>query len=273
MAVAFSRATRSFLWRWEFMRRKTIEKNPKWAWLGHFRPGIIFLFWTESSNTHCPAGAIILTNKGSIKKTRAAWFGQCFAILTKQKEPRGFSFSLSLNWFVSHICMMHTSYQKNWSTHNFLIHSSWSIEYFVTVIGEVIMLPVWLLEARSPVFSHLSSTLLGLSTIRAFKVQQTFQQMFDEYQDIHSGKNIEIPGINTLCFEVNAFLCYLCWLTEAWFLFLTTSRWLAVRVDGICSVFVTATAFACLYFRDGTIWPFIFPRDTVDMWLMKTRWL
>ncbi|XP_056895808.1 ATP-binding cassette sub-family C member 4-like isoform X2 [Takifugu flavidus] len=76
---------------------------------------------------------------------------------------------------------------------------------------------------RSPVFSHLSSTLHGLSTIRAFKVQQAFQQMFDEFQDIHS---------------------------EAWFLFLTTSRWLAVRVDGICSVFVTTTAFACLYFRD-----------------------
>uniref|UniRef100_A0A8C8DRS1 ATP binding cassette subfamily C member 4 (PEL blood group) n=1 Tax=Oryzias sinensis TaxID=183150 RepID=A0A8C8DRS1_9TELE len=40
---------------------------------------------------------------------------------------------------------------------------------------------------RSPVFSHLSSTLQGLSTIRAFRVQERFQQMFDEYQDLHSG--------------------------------------------------------------------------------------
>ncbi|XP_070832533.1 ATP-binding cassette sub-family C member 4-like [Chaetodon trifascialis] len=77
---------------------------------------------------------------------------------------------------------------------------------------------------RSPVFSHLSSSLQGLTTIRAFKVQQRFQQMFDEYQNLHS---------------------------EAWFLFLTTSRWFAVRLDGICSVFVTITAFGCLYFRDG----------------------
>nr|XP_019945775.1 PREDICTED: multidrug resistance-associated protein 4 isoform X1 [Paralichthys olivaceus]XP_019945776.1 PREDICTED: multidrug resistance-associated protein 4 isoform X1 [Paralichthys olivaceus]XP_019945777.1 PREDICTED: multidrug resistance-associated protein 4 isoform X1 [Paralichthys olivaceus]XP_019945778.1 PREDICTED: multidrug resistance-associated protein 4 isoform X1 [Paralichthys olivaceus]XP_019945779.1 PREDICTED: multidrug resistance-associated protein 4 isoform X1 [Paralichthys olivac len=77
---------------------------------------------------------------------------------------------------------------------------------------------------RSPVFSHLSSSLQGLSTIRAFKVQQSFQQMFDEYQDLHS---------------------------EAWFLFLTTSRWLAVRLDGICSIFVTITAFGCIYLRDG----------------------
>ncbi|XP_062258726.1 ATP-binding cassette sub-family C member 4-like isoform X1 [Platichthys flesus] len=77
---------------------------------------------------------------------------------------------------------------------------------------------------RSPVFSHLSSSLQGLSTIRAFKVQQRFQQLFDEYQDLHSG---------------------------AWFLFLTTSRWLAVRLDGICSIFVTITAFGCIYLRDG----------------------
>ncbi|XP_068428332.1 ATP-binding cassette sub-family C member 4-like [Clinocottus analis] len=77
---------------------------------------------------------------------------------------------------------------------------------------------------RSPVFSHLSSSLQGLSTIRAFKVQQRFQQMFDGYQDLHS---------------------------EAWFLFLTTSRWFAVRLDGICSIFVTIITFGCLYLRDG----------------------
>ncbi|XP_034741526.1 multidrug resistance-associated protein 4-like isoform X2 [Etheostoma cragini] len=77
---------------------------------------------------------------------------------------------------------------------------------------------------RSPVFSHLSSSLQGLSTIRAFKVQQRFQQMFDGYQDLHS---------------------------EAWFLFLTTSRWFAVRLDGICSIFVTITAFGCLYLGAG----------------------
>ncbi|KAG7502088.1 Multidrug resistance-associated 4 [Solea senegalensis] len=77
---------------------------------------------------------------------------------------------------------------------------------------------------RSPVFSHLSSSLQGLSTIRAFKVQQRFQQIFDEHQDLHS---------------------------EAWFLFLTTSRWFAVRLDGICSLFVTITAFGCLFLRHG----------------------
>uniref|UniRef100_A0A8C2GR14 Multidrug resistance-associated protein 4 n=1 Tax=Cyprinus carpio TaxID=7962 RepID=A0A8C2GR14_CYPCA len=77
---------------------------------------------------------------------------------------------------------------------------------------------------RSPVFSHLSSSLQGLCTIRAFKAEERFQQAFDAHQDLHS---------------------------EAWFLFLTTSRWFAVRLDGMCSVFVTITAFGCLLLKDS----------------------
>lgn len=76
---------------------------------------------------------------------------------------------------------------------------------------------------RSPVFSHLSSSLQGLWTIRAFGAEERFQKAFDAHQDLHS---------------------------EAWFLFLTTSRWFAVRLDGICSIFVTVTTFGCLLLRD-----------------------
>ncbi|XP_063281818.1 ATP-binding cassette sub-family C member 4 [Pelobates fuscus] len=72
---------------------------------------------------------------------------------------------------------------------------------------------------RSPVFSHLSSSLQGLWTIRAFKAEERFQELFDSQQDLHS---------------------------EAWFLFLTTSRWLAVRLDAICALFVIAIAFGSL---------------------------
>lgn len=39
-------------------------------------------------------------------------------------------------------------------------------------------------------------------------------------------------------------------LTEAWFLFLTTSRWFALRLDGMCSIFVTITTFGCLLLRN-----------------------
>ncbi|XP_035250475.1 multidrug resistance-associated protein 4 [Anguilla anguilla] len=76
---------------------------------------------------------------------------------------------------------------------------------------------------RSPVFSHLSSSLQGLWTIRAFRAEQRFQESFDAHQDLHS---------------------------EAWFLFLTSSRWLAVRLDAICAVFVTITSFGCLLLRN-----------------------
>ncbi|XP_059984735.1 ATP-binding cassette sub-family C member 4 [Lagenorhynchus albirostris] len=72
---------------------------------------------------------------------------------------------------------------------------------------------------RSPVFSHLSSSLQGLWTIRACKAEERFQELFDAHQDLHS---------------------------EAWFLFLTTSRWFAVRLDAICAIFVIVVAFGSL---------------------------
>ncbi|XP_057388585.1 ATP-binding cassette sub-family C member 4 isoform X6 [Balaenoptera acutorostrata] len=72
---------------------------------------------------------------------------------------------------------------------------------------------------RSPVFSHLSSSLQGLWTIRAYSAEERFQELFDAHQDLHS---------------------------EAWFLFLTTSRWFAVRLDAICAIFVIVVAFGSL---------------------------
>lgn len=41
--------------------------------------------------------------------------------------------------------------------------------------------------ARSPVFSHLSSSLQGLCTIRAFRAQERLKKAFDAHQDLHSG--------------------------------------------------------------------------------------
>uniref|UniRef100_A0A3B4U443 Multidrug resistance-associated protein 4 n=1 Tax=Seriola dumerili TaxID=41447 RepID=A0A3B4U443_SERDU len=77
---------------------------------------------------------------------------------------------------------------------------------------------------RSPVFSHLSSSLQGLWTIRAFRAEERLRKAFDAHQDLHS---------------------------EAWFLFLMTSRWFALRLDSICSLFITFTTFGCILLRDG----------------------
>uniref|UniRef100_A0AAY4DHT8 ATP-binding cassette, sub-family C (CFTR/MRP), member 4 n=1 Tax=Denticeps clupeoides TaxID=299321 RepID=A0AAY4DHT8_9TELE len=74
---------------------------------------------------------------------------------------------------------------------------------------------------RSPIIYHLSCSLQGLWTIRAVKAQLRFQRMFDALQNLHS---------------------------EAWFLFLTTSRWFAVRLDALCSIFITL--YFCFAFID-----------------------
>ncbi|XP_077965941.1 ATP-binding cassette sub-family C member 4-like isoform X2 [Styela clava] len=69
---------------------------------------------------------------------------------------------------------------------------------------------------RSPVFSLLSSTLQGLLTVRAFGVQQQFEDKFHEYQDLH---------------------------TASWFLFFVGTRWFGLRLDLIAATFISAVTF------------------------------
>jgi len=38
--------------------------------------------------------------------------------------------------------------------------------------------------------------------------------------------------------------------TESWFLFLSSSRWLAIRLDWLCALFVTAVSFFCVLAAD-----------------------
>lgn len=40
-------------------------------------------------------------------------------------------------------------------------------------------------------------------------------------------------------------------MSDAWFLFLMTSRWFALRLDSICSLFITFATFGCILLRDG----------------------
>ena len=76
-----------------------------------------------------------------------------------------------------------------------------------------------MLTARSPTFTHLSATLPGLHTIRAFASQEKFQKDFDRYQDNH---------------------------TATWFLLLASDRWFTLRLDVICALFVTAVSFGSI---------------------------
>ncbi|KAB0340790.1 hypothetical protein FD754_022826, partial [Muntiacus muntjak] len=62
--------------------------------------------------------------------------------------------------------------------------------YFLETSREVKRLEC---STRSPVFSHLASSLRGLWTIRAYKAEQRFQELFDSHQDLHSVEHLWQP--------------------------------------------------------------------------------
>ncbi|XP_023240706.1 multidrug resistance-associated protein 4-like isoform X2 [Centruroides sculpturatus] len=64
-------------------------------------------------------------------------------------------------------------------------------------------------KLKSPVFSHLSVSLYGLTTIRAFNAESKFKSMFNKYQDKH---------------------------TAVWFFYVALNRWLSIYGHMICIV-------------------------------------
>lgn len=81
-------------------------------------------------------------------------------------------------------------------------------------------------STRSPVFTHLSATLTGLSTIRAFGAQKDLIQEFDNHQDLHSG---------------------------AWYMFISTSTAFGLSLDIICLVFMGCVTFYFLLVEDDVM--------------------
>eukprot|EP01134_Creolimax_fragrantissima_P003514 CFRG3514T1 len=77
--------------------------------------------------------------------------------------------------------------------------------------------------ARSPIYSTYSSVLQGLPIIRAFKAND---RVLDEFY----------LKLNTH--------------TRMWFSFLVTQRWLGFRLDGLCCILITVTAFVCIPLKD-----------------------
>ncbi|ODN02112.1 Multidrug resistance-associated protein 4 [Orchesella cincta] len=71
--------------------------------------------------------------------------------------------------------------------------------------------------ARSPVFSHLTTSLYGLTTIRAFEAEEELCKQFDDHQDMH---------------------------TSSWFLFIATTRWFGIWLDWLSVVFIAFVAFS-----------------------------
>jgi len=84
----------------------------------------------------------------------------------------------------------------------------------------------WPSSDRNPFYSHVSASIQGLTTIRAYKAEGRFRHQFHVYQDEH---------------------------TASWFLFLAASRWLGSRLDFMCTVFITLAAFTPLLMAEGGI--------------------
>lgn len=72
---------------------------------------------------------------------------------------------------------------------------------------------------RSPVFSHMTASLSGLTTLRVSNMEIKLIEEFDRHQDLHS---------------------------SAWYLFLATNRAFGYWLDQLCLIFITAVTFGFL---------------------------
>ncbi|KAF5294186.1 hypothetical protein FQR65_LT10897 [Abscondita terminalis] len=72
---------------------------------------------------------------------------------------------------------------------------------------------------RSPIFNHLSASINGLTTVRAFSAENALIKEFNEHQDHHS---------------------------SAWYLFISASRAFGFYIDVICNVFISGIVISFL---------------------------
>lgn len=89
-----------------------------------------------------------------------------------------------------------------------------------------IYLPIILCNilARSPIFTHVSATLQGLSTIRGFKAQEILNKEFDKHQDLHS---------------------------SAWYIFLSTSTAFGYWLELISVFYIAIVILSFLLYGKG----------------------
>ena len=73
--------------------------------------------------------------------------------------------------------------------------------------------------SKSPVFSQLSTSLQGLTTIRAFKAEPLLRSEFDFQQDLH---------------------------TSTWFIYLSSTRWFSIWLDWVVCLYTGIVVFSFL---------------------------
>ncbi|CAH1105144.1 unnamed protein product, partial [Psylliodes chrysocephalus] len=75
---------------------------------------------------------------------------------------------------------------------------------------------------RSPIYTHLTASLTGLTTIRAFKAQEILKNEFDKYQNLHSA---------------------------AFFMYLGANRTFGFWLDFICVIYIALVIVALLFLK------------------------
>ncbi|XP_022166667.1 probable multidrug resistance-associated protein lethal(2)03659 isoform X2 [Myzus persicae] len=78
---------------------------------------------------------------------------------------------------------------------------------------------------RSPMYTHVNASILGLTTVRSFEVEQILSKEFAIHQDLHS---------------------------SAWYLFISLSRAFGFWLDIICLLFISAVTFYFIFIDNGT---------------------
>ncbi|XP_033225035.1 multidrug resistance-associated protein 4-like isoform X2 [Belonocnema kinseyi] len=112
---------------------------------------------------------------------------------------------------------------------------------------------------RSPIFSHVSATLQGLTTIRALKVEKILIQEFDNYQNLHSS------AWYLFCSCVSAFLIYLKFVS---YLYITLVLYLLVSVRyNISSGDVGLIITQCILLSEMLVWGI---KETTELEIQMT---
>ena len=93
--------------------------------------------------------------------------------------------------------------------------------------------------ARSPIYSHLSTTIQGLPVIRSYSMQSVAMETFHTFQNQHSRAWY-------LYLVSNRWVHYSCnWK----FITLILFRWFGMRIDLISNIFTAIVAFSSVLFR------------------------
>ena len=77
---------------------------------------------------------------------------------------------------------------------------------------------IFLYAARSPIFTHVSSSLSGLTTLRAHQCEPIFLEVFSQCQNVHS---------------------------SAYYIYTATARWFGIQMEMVAFLYFACITYIC----------------------------